>query len=136
MIRIEGDGFTREYEPIAPALYSFYLPKGARLTIEGENAALTSIELGYRESPFNFGYASGRILVGANMTPDEFWVMPEEGASESYMVITTFEEDMSAAEPKRIEILPVDENGFPQQHIFAPSGCFIEYVGCVFGVNG
>lgn len=135
LLRIEGDGYTREYKPTAPALYSFYLPEGARVTVS-EGAVLSALELGYRNSPFSFGYASGRILAGANMSVDTFWVMPAEGAQESYITITTFAQDMSAKEPERIEVLPADENGWPQQYLFAPAGCFIEYVGCIFGVNG
>lgn len=135
LLRIEGNGFTREYTPQGLALYSFYLPEGARVTV-GEGGFLTPMSMAYRDSPFSDGYASGRMLVGANMSVDAFWAVARPDAAESYIVITTFEEDFSAQEPERIPILPADENGWPQQTFFAPAGCFIEFVGCDLGVNG
>ena len=135
LLRIEGDGFTREYTPQGPACYSFYLPEGARVHV-GEGGYLTAMDLTYRDSPFSAGYASGRILAGANMSVDFFWVMADEEAEESYIVITTFAQDMSPEEPVRIPVPPRDENNNPRMTLFAPAGCFVEFVGCIFGVNG
>ena len=135
LLRIEGEDFTREYTPQGLALYSFYLPEGARVTV-GEGGFLAPMGMAYRDSPFSDGYASGRMLVGANMSVDSFWVVARPDAPESYIVITTFEEDFSAQAPERIPVLPADENGWPQQTFFAPAGCFVEFVGCDLGVNG
>lgn len=134
-IEIVGAQYRHSYAPIGLAFYNFYLEEGAQVTLGG-TGTLTAFDDTRHESPYSSGYASGRYIVGIHMRADNFWAKPLEGAEESYIVITNFEDDLGGATKTKIDILPLADDAFEVQFFHPNTGDFVEFVGCVIGTNG